>query len=107
MILRVAVIELGLEHLYPLPRDLGPAQAADQLLALPAEHAAGNHLDPALIRPPADDVHRDLPGRWLRARLILASFSWAFAVEPLIAGTVSFTTRSTVGGSSMPTGSSP
>ena len=32
---------------------------------------------------------------------------WLVAVAPLMAGTVSMTFRSTVGGSSMPTGSSP
>ena len=49
VIVSMAVIELWLEHLHPLPRNLGAAQPADQLLALSAEHAAGDHLDPALV----------------------------------------------------------
>ena len=52
-----AVVELRLEHLHPLPGNLGAAHAANQLLALPAEHAAGYDFDPALVGPAADDVH--------------------------------------------------
>ncbi len=45
--LGVAIVDDGLEDLDPLPGDLRAAQAADQLLALAAEHAAGDDLDPA------------------------------------------------------------
>ena len=61
VVLRVAIVELRLEDLHPLAGDLRPADAADQLLALPAEHAAGDHFDPALIGPAADNVHRESP----------------------------------------------
>jgi hypothetical protein len=37
----------GLEDLHLLPGDLRAPQPADQLLALAAEHAAGDDFDPA------------------------------------------------------------
>ena len=43
---RVAIVDPRLEDLDLALRDLRAAQAADQLLALAAEHAAGNDLDP-------------------------------------------------------------
>src|SRR6267143_2609390 len=44
---RVPGIEVGLEHLHPFPRDNRPPYAANELLALAAEHDAGNHFDPS------------------------------------------------------------
>ena len=49
-----ARVEPRLEQLHLLARDLGPAHAPDQLLALAAEHAAGDHLDAAGAGPPRD-----------------------------------------------------
>jgi hypothetical protein len=43
-------IQGRVEGLDLLPGDARPAQAADQLLGLAAEHAAGDHLDPAGVR---------------------------------------------------------
>src|SRR5207249_9047023 len=43
----VAIVYLGLENLDLAPGDLRAPQPPDQLLALAAEHAAGNHFDPA------------------------------------------------------------
>src|SRR5712692_2937175 len=43
----VAVVDPRLEDLDLLARDLGPADSADQLFALAAEHAAGDDLHPA------------------------------------------------------------
>ena len=54
-----AVVDERLEDLHLLPRDLRPAQPADQLLALAAEHAAGDDFDPAVVGRLADDFHRD------------------------------------------------
>src|SRR5262249_6091042 len=51
------VVDDGLEDLDLLARDLGAAEAADELLALAAEHAAGHDLDPALARRLPRDVH--------------------------------------------------
>ena len=42
-----AVVDERLEDLHLLPGDLRAAQPADQLLALAAEHAAGDDFDPA------------------------------------------------------------
>ena len=53
---RVAGIDGGLEDLHALPRDLRAAQAADQLFALAAEHAADDDFNPARRRG-TDDVH--------------------------------------------------
>jgi hypothetical protein len=50
VVARVALVDLRLEDLHPLARDLGPAQAPDQLLALAREHGAGDDLDPAGVR---------------------------------------------------------
>ena len=47
VVVAVAVVDLRLEDLDLLPRDLGAPQPADELFALAAEHAAGNDLDPA------------------------------------------------------------
>ena len=57
VVLREAVVEPRLEDLDLLARDLGPAHAADELLALAAEHAAGDDFDPALIGDFADYIH--------------------------------------------------
>jgi hypothetical protein len=54
---RIPRIERRLEDLHLLPRDAGPAQAADQFLALPAEHAADDDFNPAL-NGLSDDVHK-------------------------------------------------
>jgi hypothetical protein len=43
-------VECRLEDLDALPRDLGTAQPADELLALAAVHAADDHFDPAVGR---------------------------------------------------------
>ncbi len=53
-----AVVDERLEDLDLLAGDLRAAQAADQLFALAAEHAAGDDFDPAVLRLLADDVHR-------------------------------------------------
>src|SRR6266545_1238878 len=53
----VAGVDPRLENLDLLPRDLGAAEAADQLLALAAEHAADDDFDPALIVWMANNVH--------------------------------------------------
>jgi hypothetical protein len=43
----VAIVDLGLEDDDALARNLGAPQAADQLLALTAEHGAADDLQPA------------------------------------------------------------
>ena len=43
----VALVEMRLEHLHALLRDQRATHAANELLALPAEHHAADHLDPA------------------------------------------------------------
>ena len=53
-----AVVDERLEDLHFLPRDLGAAQPADQLLALAAEHAAGDDFDPPVLGTRADDIHK-------------------------------------------------
>src|SRR6185437_14906487 len=50
VVFAVAVVDPRLEDLHLAPGNLRPAQPADQLLALAAEHAAGNHFDPAAAR---------------------------------------------------------
>ena len=50
MVVAVAVVDRRLEDLDLAPGDLGAAQPADQLLALAAEHAAGDDFDPAGVR---------------------------------------------------------
>ena len=45
----VAVVDLRLHDQGALPGDLGAAQAADQLLALAAEHRAADDLEPAAV----------------------------------------------------------
>src|SRR5207248_1986643 len=47
VVVAIAIVDEWLEDLDLLPRDLRPAQAPNQLLALAAEHAAGDDLDPA------------------------------------------------------------
>ena len=47
LVLAVAVVDGGLEDLDLLPRNLRAPQPPDQLLALAAEHAAGDDFDPA------------------------------------------------------------
>jgi hypothetical protein len=44
-----AVVHQRLEHLHPLAGNLDPPQPADELFALPAEHAAGDHFDPPVL----------------------------------------------------------
>jgi hypothetical protein len=55
----VAIVDERLENLDFLACDLGPTQAPDQFFALAAEHAAGNHFNPAVVRRPVNDVHGD------------------------------------------------
>src|SRR5439155_1507696 len=57
-----AVVDGRFENLDLLSRDLRSAQAADELLALAAEHAAGDDFDPAVMRFFPDNVH-DHPRR--------------------------------------------
>ncbi len=47
VVFRVALVDAGLEDLHPLARNLGAAQAADQLLALAAEHRPADDFNPA------------------------------------------------------------
>src|SRR5262249_5285497 len=123
----VAIVNQRLEDLHLLPGNLRAAQAADQLFALATEHAAGDDLDPPVLGCLPDDVHRTQTRPWYSPVSVLmrilspsltnggtwttrpvssvAGLTWALAVAPLMPGTVSLTTRSTVGGSSMPTGS--
>ena len=46
VVVAVAVVDLRLEDLDLLPRNLRAAQPADELFALPAEHAAGDDFNP-------------------------------------------------------------
>src|SRR5690606_37942301 len=55
-----AVVDRRLEDLHLLLRDLRAPQAADQLLALAAEHRAGNDLDPSATIA-LRDFHQALP----------------------------------------------
>ena len=57
VIVAEALVDGRLEDLHLLPRYLRTAQPPDQLLALAAEHAAGDDLDPAVMRCLADDFH--------------------------------------------------
>jgi hypothetical protein len=45
----VSGVHGGLENLHPLPGNLRAAQAADQLFALAAEHAADDDFNPTRI----------------------------------------------------------
>ena len=81
----------------PVPVDLlvvddnspdGTGQLADELVAM---------------HPQIHVLHRQTKDGLGRA--YCAGFTWALAVAPLMPGTVSLTTKSTVGGSSIPTGS--
>src|SRR5438094_323020 len=125
LIFAEAVVDERLEDLNLLAGDLRATQPADQLLALAAEHAAGDDFDPAVRRRTSDFVHQtrawyspvSVLTRTLSPSLMnggtcttspvssVAGFTFALAVAPLMPGTVSLTTRSTVCGSSMPTGS--
>src|SRR5262245_15995519 len=49
VLIRITQIDCGLEYLDLLPRDLRPAQTADQFLALAAEHRAGDDFYPARV----------------------------------------------------------
>jgi hypothetical protein len=53
----VAAVEMRLEHLHLTPGYGRPPDTADQLLALPAEHDAADHLDPSGVHPV---IHRRL-----------------------------------------------
>ena len=57
MVLAEAIVENRLEDLHFLTCDLSAAQSADELLALPAEHAPGDHFDPPSPKLFPDDVH--------------------------------------------------
>ena len=59
VVVGVARVDRRLEDLHALAGDLRAAQAADELFALAAEHAADDDLDPARRRG-ADDVHAEL-----------------------------------------------
>ena len=56
VVLGIAIVDLRLEDLDLAAGDLGAAQPADELFALPAEHAADDHFDPAMAWL-AHDVH--------------------------------------------------
>src|SRR5262249_40443966 len=124
------VVDERLEDLDLLARDLRAPQAANELLALAAEHRAGDDLDPAVIARMAVSTvggFRHYARDWYSPVSVLtrilspsltnggtcttspvssvAGLTCALAVAPLMPGTVDVTTRSTVGGSSMPTGS--
>src|ERR1035437_2337620 len=58
----VAVVEMRLEHLHALLRDQRSAHAANEFLGLPAEHHAGDHLDPAAIQLKRARGHFSLRG---------------------------------------------
>ena len=45
----VAVVDPRLDDQHALARDLGTAQAADELLALAAEHRPADDLEPAAV----------------------------------------------------------
>src|SRR5436190_1229061 len=62
-------VERRLEDLHPLARNLSAAKAADQLLALAAEHAADDDFNPALVGLLTNYVHR-APGSGLRAHAL-------------------------------------
>ena len=47
----ISIIEMGLEDLHPPACDDTSAHPPDQLLALPAEHDAADHLDPTGVHP--------------------------------------------------------
>jgi len=57
VIVGVPGVDGRLEDLDFLASELGAAQPADQLFALPAEHAANDDFDPALIGLMPNDVH--------------------------------------------------
>jgi hypothetical protein len=57
VVVPVPAVDGRLEDLDFLARDLGAAQPADQLFALPAEHAANDDFDPPLIGLMTYDVH--------------------------------------------------
>jgi len=57
VIFAVAVVDERLEDLDLLLRNLRAAQPANELLALAAEHAAGDDFDPAMLWLAAHDVH--------------------------------------------------
>ena len=57
MAVAVAVVDERLEDLDLLLRDLCAAQPADELLALAAEHAAGDDFDPPVLGTGTDYVH--------------------------------------------------
>jgi len=58
VILAVAIVDERFEDLDLLAGDLRAAQAADELLALAAEHAARDDFDPAVLRRLANNIHR-------------------------------------------------
>src|SRR5262249_8190990 len=64
----IPVVDDRLEDLNLLTGDLRAAKAADQLLALAAEHAAGNDFDPAVRAAATNIVH----GWFSGATLVLA-----------------------------------
>ena len=68
----VAIIEMRLEYLHALLRDDGPAHAANELLALAAEHDTGDDLHPSSPSPEKNRVHRRLRGT-ARARRPVAA----------------------------------
>src|SRR4030095_7351518 len=67
MVLAEAIVENRLEDLHFLTCDLSASQSADELLALPAEHAPGDHFDPPSPKLFPDDVH-DLTASCSRAQ---------------------------------------
>ena len=57
VVLAEPVVDQRLEDLHLLAGDLGAAQPPNQLLALAAEHAAGDDFDPAVMGLFPHDVH--------------------------------------------------
>src|ERR1035437_8047026 len=53
---------MRLEHLHPLLRDQRSAYAANEFLGFPAEHHAGDHLDPAAVQLKRASRHFSLRG---------------------------------------------
>src|SRR5262245_37201777 len=66
-VLGVARVDGRLENLYPLPRDGGASQPANQLFALAGKHGTANHFDPAKVA--REDIHVSAPARTIHCAL--------------------------------------
>src|SRR2546426_1138418 len=77
----VAGIEMRLEDLNVLARDHGPPHPADQLLALPGEHHAGDDFDPARAGAVEHGGERVVPrGRWVKEMPLSCGFSGGYPI---------------------------